>query len=162
MASLDNFDANQVDPQQSFEPIPPGRYEVVIISTERKPTAAGTGEYLELVLQVVSGPFKGRQLWDRLNLWNPSEKAVQIARGALSSICRAVNVLTPKDSADLHNLPLVARVVQEQYDGGVSNKIKGYYPRETSAPTVAEPPAAAQKPASAGSMPWAKGKKEVK
>ena len=54
--------------------------------------------------------FKGRNLWARLNLDNPNEIAVKIARAELSALCRAVGVLEPKDSVELHNLPLVISV----------------------------------------------------
>jgi hypothetical protein len=155
MADLNGFDANQVEPNADFAPLPPDTYEAMIVESEWKTTAAGTGRYLKLTLQVLGGQYSGRMIWDNLNLENPSAQAVQIARGTLSAICRAVGVLTPKDSVDLHNLPLMCRVVQEPYEGGVSNKIKGYKPKATSAPTKAEAPAKAA-PASAGKAPWRK------
>lgn len=126
-----NFDANQVEPNQGFEPIPAGEYDVIIIDSKMKPTKANTGRYLELTLQVLNGPFQNRQLWDRLNLFNPNEKAVQIAKGTLSAICRAVGVMTPKDSAELHNRPLRCRVVgTKDQNGNPSNEVKGYKPRD--------------------------------
>lgn len=157
MANMSGFDASKVEPNQDFEAIPDGKYLAMITASEMKPTKSGNGEYMELVLQIVEGPYKGRSLWDRLNLNNPSEIAVKIARGALSAICRAVNVLTPKDSEDLHNLPLVVRVVREEYEGGVSNKIKGYSKRENgAAPAKTPAPTQAAAPAAA---PWATSKK---
>ena len=35
--------------------------------------------------------------------------AVKIARAELSAICRAVGVMAPNDSVELHDLPLVMR-----------------------------------------------------
>ena len=138
--NLGGFNAADVEPQ-SFETLPAGDYEVAIVGSIVQANKAGTGKYLSLEMQVVSGQHKGRKLFDRLNLWNPNDKAVEIAKGTLSAICRAVGVLTPNDSADLHNKPLVASVkvrVDPQY--GESNEVKGYKRRNGSAPLAAELP----------------------
>ena len=47
-----NFDANAVQPQESFEPIPAGWYECMIVESEMKQTKNGTGQYLQLRLDV--------------------------------------------------------------------------------------------------------------
>lgn len=132
MANLNGFDANQVEPATDFEAIPAGKYIAVITNTEMKPTKAGNGSYLEITFQVIEGEFKNRNLWTRLNLDNPTPVAVKIARSELSAICRAVGVMEPKDSCELHNLPLVLSVKQKTgSDGEVRNEIKGYAKRET-------------------------------
>ena len=78
MVSLGNFDANTVEPTSSFEAIPAGKYLAAIVASERKPTKAGTGNYLELTFQVLEGEYKNRHLWARLNLENPNATAVEI------------------------------------------------------------------------------------
>ena len=154
------FDANQVEPNGVFEAVPVDWYEVMIVESETKPTKAEDGHYLELKQQIVSGPFEGRFLWDRLNLDNPSPQAVQIARGTLSSICRSVGVLTPKDSQELHNLPMLARVTQKMYDGEMRNEIKGYKAKGAveKAPQLsqaqAQAPAKAPATATKKAAPW--------
>jgi hypothetical protein len=72
-------------------------------------------------------------LWSRLNLDNPSPQAVQISQGELSAICRAVGVMQPKDSIELHNLPLLVTVKCKKRDdtGDVVNEIRGYAKKET-------------------------------
>ena len=111
-----------------FAPIPSGKYLVIIEESELKETRNGNGEYLELKMQVIDGEYKGRYLWDRLNLKNSNAEAVKMANGTLSSICRAVGVPTPNDSIELHDLPLVARVtLKPRADTGeLSNEIKAY------------------------------------
>ena len=99
MANLGNFDANNVDPATDFEPLPAGKYMAVITASEMKATKAGSGHYLELTFQIIDGPLKNRLLWSRLNLDNQNRKAVQIALGELSAICRAVGVMQPKGLA---------------------------------------------------------------
>jgi len=132
MANLNGFNANQVDPATDFEPIPAGKYLAVVTASEMKPTKNGNGSYLELTFQVIEGEFKNRLLWARLNLDNPNPLTVKIARSELSAICRAVGVMQPKDSCELHNLPLCITVKQKtDADGEVRNEVKGYSKRET-------------------------------
>ena len=128
MADLNGFDANTVEPQGEFEPIPAGKYLAIISDSEMKPTKAGDGAYLELTFEVIDGPYKGRKLWARLNLNNRNSQAVQIARGELSAICRAVGVMQPRDSVELHNLPLTVTVKLKKRDdtGELTNEIKAY------------------------------------
>jgi len=135
MADLHGFDANEVEPTTDFEPIPAGKYVAVITESEMKPTKAGTGHYLQLTFQVIEGQYQNRFLWARLNLDNPNATAVQIARAELSAICRAVGVMAPKDSVELHDLPLVIHVrCKKRADTGeIGNEIKGYSKRETTA-----------------------------
>ena len=127
MVELDGYDANNYEPQ-SFDTIPSGDYDAVITESELKDTKAGDGQYLKLTLQILSGEYANRKLWDILNLKNKNPKAVEIAKGTLSSICRAVETMTPKDSADLHNKPLLIAVGVEAASGGYNekNKIVGY------------------------------------
>ena len=150
MADLHGFDANQVEPAGDFEPIPAGKYLAVITESEMKPTKAGTGSYLQLTFQVIDGPFKNRLLWARLNLDNANDQARKIAQGELSAICRAVGVLAPNDSVELHNLPLVIHVkCKKRTDTGeIVNEIKGYAKKD--APP--SPPAAAA--ATNSTPPW--------
>lgn len=143
MANLSGFDAQQVDPARSYEPIPAGQYVAVISASEMKPTKAGNGQYLQLTFEVIEGPYAKRLLWARLNLDNPNATAVQIAQAELSAICRAVGVLRPRDSVDLHNLPLVISVKckKRQDTGEISNEIGGYSKRESPTPQAAAPAA---------------------
>lgn len=150
MADLNGFDATNVEPNAGFDPIPAGKYLAAITASEMKPTKNGKGEYLELEMEVLEGPFKGRKLWDRLTLRHPNEKTVQIAKGTLSSICRAVGVMAPRDSVELHNLPLVASVgcKKREDNGEITNTVKGYAKRDGAAPARPAPAATGSAP------PW--------
>jgi hypothetical protein len=144
MADLRGFDANQVEPTSDFEPIPAGKYLAVITDSEMKPTKAGTGSYLQLTFQVIEGPYANRLLWARLNLDNPNDTARKIAQSELSALCRAVGVLAPNDSVELHNLPLMihVRCKKRSDTGEITNEIKGYSKKEsTSVPTNNTPAA---------------------
>jgi len=105
------------------------------------------------------GAYKGRKLWARLNLDNPNPTAVEIARGELSAICRAVGVMQPGDSAKLHGLPLSIKVViRTRDDGDVTNEIKGFEKREaafsTTAPAPGAPPRTPAAQATKATPPW--------
>lgn len=149
MADLTGFDANQVEPTSEFEAIPEGQYTAVITASEFKDTKSGTGEYLELKFEIIEGDHKGRLLWSRLNLDNPNPTAVKIARSELSAICRAVGVMAPKDSSDLHNRPLLVKVRCKKRDdtGGITNEIKSYAAQKQTAATT---------DASTDTAPWSR------
>lgn len=156
MADLRGFDAQTVEPNDSFDPIPNGDYLCIITTSEMKPTKAGDGAYLELELEVIDGPYRGRKLWDRLNLNNANETTVRIAKGTLSAICRAVGVLQPTDSCELHDLPLVAKVACRKRDDTdeLTNVIKSYKKRDAVAAVPASSPAPAKAAATSSTPPW--------
>ena len=143
MADLNGFNAGEVEPNTPFEPLPAGKYVACITSSEMKTTKSGDGRYLELEFEILEGDYKGRKVWARLNLENPNALAVKIARGELSAICRAVGVMTPKDSVELHNLPMTITVkVKKRSDNeDLTNEIKGYAKKD--AATGAQPQQAA-------------------
>ena len=153
MAEL-NFDAEKVEPNTgSLDPVPAGDYIGMFVDSEFKATKNQAGEYLQLVAEIVEGPHRGRRLFERLNLKNQNETAVKIAEGTLSAICRSVNVMRPKDSAELHNKPfLMSVVVEERNDkaGTFSNKIHSYK-AANAAPTAS---ATTAPTAQAGTPPW--------
>jgi len=150
MADLNGFDANAVEPNAPFEALPAGKYVAAITESQMKPTKSGNGSYLELTLTVLDGAYKGRSLWARLNLNNPSATAVKIARGELSAICRAVGVLQPRDSVELHNIPLVvtAKVKKRPDTGELTNEVKGFEPKSVAAGKPQQAPATSNTP------PW--------
>ena len=128
MVSLDGFNASNIDPTTDFELIPDGRYVAIITDSVMKPTKSGNGHYLEFTFQVIEDPFKGRLLWSRLNLVNPSAQAVEIAQAELSAVCRAVGHMQPMDSSELHDVPLVIIVGQRRRkdNGDLVNEVRGY------------------------------------
>jgi len=132
VANLTGFDAHQVEPTSDFEAIPAGKYVAMITDSELKPTKSGSGNYLQLFFEIIEGPYRGRILWARLTLETPNPTTVQIARSELSSICRAVGVMTPSDSLELHNLPLLITVKcrKRNETGEMTNEIKGYAKKE--------------------------------
>lgn len=124
-----NFNAATVAPTQAFENLPVGWYTARMVASEEKPTSAGTGSYLQLEFEIVDpAPHVGRKVWDRLNLNNPNEKAVEIAYQTLSAICHAAGVMQLTQSQQLHGIPVQIKVGLSKPQDGYEqrNEIKGY------------------------------------
>lgn len=171
------FDANTVQPQESFDVLPAGFYPLMITESEMKATSTG-GKMLVLTLEIIEGQFKGRKIWERLNLVNNNEQAVQIAQRSLSAICHAVKEFQVQDSSQLHHKPLIAKVKVNPAANGydASNGVAGWLeyntdnqqkcaaPAQQAQPQMAQPQQQAapaqqqpQQPQSNGAPAWAKG-----
>ena len=170
MAQL-NFNATNVKPADTFEPLPAGWYFGVIEEAELKPTAAGTGSYLALKVKVKGPTNADRVVFANITYANPNEKAVEIGHRQISAICHAIGVLNLTDTGMLCNRLLqfklkikpVTYAVDGKPESGIkyeaSNEVSGWKAAEGGAPApgVAAPasapanaPAAAAKPAA----PW--------
>jgi hypothetical protein len=153
MASLGaTFDATGIEPVKPLEVLPPGRYPAQIVKTDIRLTKDGMGQYLHVEMEVLEGPYKGRKLFDRLNLVNANTQTVEIAQRTLSAICHATGRMQVQDSEELHLIPFLAVVqVQPPKNGyGETNKVR-YQPleRTTPAPQTAQPPRPAAPPPAA-------------
>jgi hypothetical protein len=155
MANLSGFDANRVEPSTDYDPLPAGKYLAVITESEMKPTKSGTGSYLQFTFEILDGQFKGRKVWARLNLANSNEMTVKIAQAELSAICRAVGVLAPNDSVELHNLPLMITVkCKKRPDTGeISNEVRGFAKKEAPQATT-QATGTTSAPSANGTPPW--------
>lgn len=136
MALLPNvFNVNDV-PDDDFSTLEAGEYVGTIVDSEMKPTKSGDGAYLELKIQLENG----RVLFERLNIQNKNETAMEMAFRTLRSICEAVGKGTIKDSTELHNkrlkvvvsvkagTPYTDLTTGEMKQGRDQNEIKKYLP----------------------------------
>lgn len=163
MANLAGFDATQQAAMQSFEAMAAHKGLMMIVASQMKPTKAGTGSFLECELnEIGDGVYKGRKLWVRMNLSNPNKTAEEIANRELGAICKAVGILKPTDSAELHNRPMMVDVGVKKNDRNEDeNYVKGYEPiggMQASAPAPAPAPASGVAPAAVAppaAPPWA-------
>ena len=168
-----NFNAYDVEPASEFTPLPNGQYVAVISESEVKAAKTGNGRYLGLTFVIIEGEYTNRKVWTRLNIVNKNPDAQRIANGHLSSICRAVGVMRPGDSSELHNIPLRVTVVcKPRGDGnGLTNDVTHFGSVDgAAAPVVSSAPAstvgvtvpvasATATPAWPGAVPavWASG-----
>ena len=135
------FDATNVDPATSYEPLPADVYKCIITEMEEKPTKDKLGSYERVTLEVVEGKYKGRKIFDNLNLNNRNTQTVEIAKRTLSAICHAVGNLRPARKEMLYNIPMLVKVsvqIQEGYDP--QNRVKGYEPAKAQTPPTAAQP----------------------
>ena len=153
----DGIDTTKIEaPRNSFEPLAPGKYDVIITEWEKKATNAGTGHYLQLKMEVTSAHGCGRLLWVILNLDNPNPVAVEIAQRELKQLGDAVGITDFKAEDQLLNQSLSVKVAVD----GERNRVKGYYKLGTQSPAaVATPaPATPAQPAAAATeqskIPW--------
>jgi predicted RNA-binding protein YlxR (DUF448 family) len=158
-----NIDLSGVEASSEFKSIPTGVYPMVIVDSDYLPTNAGTGYYLKLKIQCLDEQIGKRVLFENLNLDNPNDTAVQIAKATLKEIAQAVGHATPDqigNSEELHDVPMLVSVVRKKAkenrkqfadSDGFENEIRGFKAisaaaGEGSGAGVAPPPAASDVP----------------
>jgi hypothetical protein len=131
--AINTHDLSANDKSNNFEPMPAGKYQAMVVSSEMKPTKAGTGKYLELQFEVTEGVHQGRMFWDRLNVVNPNPTAVDIAERELASLGKACGLQTVTDSQQLHDTPITVKLKVKPASGDYSatNEPAGYFPGTT-------------------------------
>lgn len=144
------FDAGKI-PQddRSFAPIPPGDYMLHVIASEMIATRAGTGEYLKLTLQVLTGPYANRLLWDNLNIRNQNADAERIANRNLADLMLLLGISYIRDTEELHFKPFTARVNIREDKAGQYPPQNGvrYRPQKPAGPAPAPAHVHAPRPA---------------
>ena len=130
------YEADPNNVQGDYTPLPPGDYKVHVIDSDMKDNSAKTGSYLQLELEVLEGEHQGRRVFDRLNLDNPNQQAVDIAQRTLNAICVATGKMAISDSSELHNVPMIAvlKVDPARGDYGPSNSVRTYKPAGAATP----------------------------
>lgn len=149
------FDATQVAPQESINPIPAGVYLAQAIESDVRPLKSGMGRSLSITFQVLEGQYINRKVFAHLNIEHRgSAEAERIAQSQLSALCHAVGVLKPQDSSALHMKPVRIRVkIRKDESGqyGDKNEVTGYEAAQGGLPPPAA--AAARSPAPSGFPP---------
>lgn len=105
------FEPATIEPQTDFPVLPPGKYPVLIEEAEVRQTKKGDGHYIRLVMKVLDdGLYKGRKVFDQINIQNPSTQCVEIGLRTLSALGRALGLQAITDSAQLVNQVVIAHV----------------------------------------------------
>lgn len=143
------FNAHAVDPASGSSQFPVGRWPVVIKSSTRtavkdKPNFG----FLALNCEIIDGPHKGVNGVYRLNLWNESAQACEIAQKQLSAICHVTNTFTLADQtnmcSELFGKPFCIVVSQQTADprytqiDGVTD-MNGNVAQKVAAPAQGQP-----------------------
>lgn len=163
MARFDtSFDATRVEPTTAQELLPAGKYRAQIVESEMRVTKNGMGQFLWLMLDILEGEYKGRKMFDQLNLVNPNPTTVEIAQRTLSAICHATGKMHVSDSEELHLIPMTIQVkIRPPKNGyGESNAIAYLAPERGAVARAAKPthaaPATPAAPPKMASAPWNK------
>lgn len=157
-----DFVVDQNAEEKSFDILPAGEYKAIICESDYAPTKNGMGKNLKLTYQVIDGPMNGRKIFENLCISYPSKPETQIiAQNTLSLIGKACGVNVLKDSAQLHNIPIMIKVNVTAAKGeyGPGNKIVKHEALSGNAPVQATPAAGFQAapPASGvNKAPWQK------
>ena len=144
-----DFDVTSYEPQikSSFEPLPPGDYQAIISDSAIKATKAGTGEYIELTMQITDGQHSGRRIWERLNISNPNKVAEEIARSQLNGLRAALGIAKLESTEQLHDTPFVLSLDIDRKEP-TRNRVMGYSSAKTArhTPRLAAVETATSKP----------------
>lgn len=153
MAQLGSFDAEAVNPDAGYTPVPPNVYTMIVTHTEIKASKnKPTNRYLSVEHTITEGDFKNRKITNLLNLWNDNPDAVRISEAMLSQLCRAVGKMKIEDTVELHGIPFQAKVSVDAKGDKPQNRIDEYLYEGRAATVTAAPKAAGQ----ATAAPWAK------
>jgi len=89
-------------------PIAPGHYEAKIVASQMNDTT--DGNRLDLTFEIIGGAHDGCTIVRQLHLNSRNKNTLWRDRSNLTSICMSVEVMTPRDSSELHNIPLLIEV----------------------------------------------------
>lgn len=148
------FDTAGVDTSNTFDALPNGEYTVIVSESDMRTTQRGNGSFIALTLEVQAPEqFRGRKLWDNLNVDNPNPKAVEIAQRQMAQLIKACGLEGISSTEQLHNIPVTA-VVRVQKDDATRNEVKGYKVMEGAANQApAQQPQMAAAPQAAAPVP---------
>lgn len=120
MAKL-NLSIKEVN-KQDFSPIPDGKYNVVIARIDVKESKSG-GHYLSVGYQVMDGDFKGRVIFDNVNVAHSNPDVVRIGMERLATIAWATGHTGDSidDTDDLVNKKQFSIAVKNEEKDGYTN-----------------------------------------
>lgn len=170
MVSLVDVKMEGVKPQGEYQELGIGKYLIRIEDTEKKAVKdrfdeqgaplPGNGKnfYLQIAQRVYGGERDGHVEFERLNLWNDNETAVNIAKSTLKSIQLALGVESA-DSSDFHNKWAVLEIKKNARGNLTKHYEKApdsIIPKDVPAATPAQQPASVAAAAAPSAVPsWA-------
>jgi len=137
MPSLGNFDPNAH--QDTFEPMPAGDYLVMITESTIDVKQDG-GQQVKITMEVMQPEqYYGRKAFANFTLEHANPKAVEVGRRILANLCRAVGVMSPRETEELHGIPFWCRLSVETWnDGSLHNEARAYWSTQAAPPPQAK------------------------
>lgn len=134
MAYID-FNASAVPEDTGPEPLPAGDYCIYIESSDIRTEDDGT-QKLSMVAKVIQPEqYAGRTLFPSFTMYSANADHVKTGQRLLALVCKAVGVIHPRDSVELHDKPFFTRVVPKAAASG-----KVYSNLTTFWSTASQPP----------------------
>lgn len=158
MAYLGNMNLASEDYEsEEFGVLPAAEYKTQVIKSSIETNKKQTGEILTLEHEVLEGEYKGRKIWDRLNISHESAVAEEISRKRLRKLVEAVGLpLDLSDSEKLHYKPVITVLkVEKRKDTGADTNTVSYYKSVNGDSASVENRAAEAAPAPKA-QPWKK------
>lgn len=160
------LDANLSETQEfgSYQPVPPGEYEVEIINSDIKQTRSGENQVV-FIYEIANGDYRGMQVFDRLSLFSMDPRVKEMSQRKLKTIAISCGLPNPNyvaDTAEFHGRHMITKLAIREYNGNQYQDVKSYSPlnssnRTPAAPRAATPPqqqAAAQSVNVHSMKPW--------
>lgn len=145
MAKL-NWNKNKAASVKSnYSAIQKGCYKMVVKKSEITISACKSKEVLKLTMMIEEGNYKGKFVFPRFNISNPSDRAVAISHMLLGKLSESIGIDELEDTDQLIGKQFLADVIIVPPKGtyGESNDIVNYYPsnplpKKESTPVVAK------------------------
>ena len=125
------YNLKEVDVMGDFTPAPAGFYNLLITDCKKETTKAENGEMMVFEFQIVDGKYKGKKLWDYINIANPSKVCVvEIGMSAIKTIRKFTglneNTFDCENAQEYVGKVVGAKLVIDTYNGNDNNKVKIY------------------------------------
>lgn len=147
-------DTTGVGEMGGFEVYATGKYPAYMLSVVKEATKDGDGAFLKCIYQFFDCALEGKQYTSRINLWNKSPKAVEIAQKEIKALRIALNLSDNEaDESKYINQPVILDIVarNKRVDGKPTaemennlNKIEPYGQQQTAQAAPQAPAAQAQ------------------
>jgi hypothetical protein len=132
-----------------YKVFPIGEYNAEIKDSQLKLTKKAElegndpskGQYANLQFVIMDGKYKGGTIWQMITIQNPNPIALEIGQKELSTLCRAVALVSISNTVELHNKPMtiVVSITEKEGDNPERNKIKNYKPYKGEMDTSFDP-----------------------
>lgn len=165
MASIAGLYNPDAEPSTGFDLLPDDTYTLEIVESSYDANQDGDGMSLSLKAQVIGGDYDQRSYYIWMDLEHDDEKRQERGQRDFAALRRAVGVLNPQDTEELHFKPFQVKIGRytSKKTGKTNNTVKEYiFDRSDVAPTAPQrtpasndnrqPAAVAQ----AKAKPWSK------
>lgn len=166
MAKLNlKLDTVSEESGSKYSKVPAGIYSTTITAVAVKETSAKNGHYLEVELQILDGEHTGKKIADRVNIDNPTPKALEIGLARLKKIaivCGHKNPNFIEDTDELLTGNVFSVETELKMNKGSDGKefeaveVKKYMERTEGETAVSAPTTKETAKAASSKKPWEK------